>query len=270
MHKIEFLLLIIPVLIVFPYLILYRFQGKKDVLHLDLVQFLYNFVFTPLAFIWLKTIFYTLLSSNPAHELSSNQLFLADSLFSLVMFYLYAFFTMHSLTKTFHLKNFDPLYNLFYHSEYIHLWLSHIVMFLGPMLLITVLAITNLFFPLVFNFSQSGFYLTLFLALILGIATYFVLLISEPLQQKRLTLSRLIKLGIGIFFSAHLVAYLLAEPIIGTSYLFYWCSLMFFAGAFITSVLDYRSKKTKVFFQSIISKIKHRNWGNNIQLFADK
>lgn len=270
MLKPELILFVIPVIVVFAVLFLYRFQGKKYILNFDLVQFLYNFVFAPLVFVWIKSIFFVILTTSPDLILSVKQVFFADTLFSLVFLYIYAFFSMHSLTKTFHLKNFDPLYDLFYDSEYIHLWLSHIVLFLGTMLILTILAIANLFAPFTLVISSSIFSLVLFVAFLLGVGFYLVLLISEPLQQKRLTLSRLVKLGIGVAFSAHLIGYYFGLPNISSAYLFYWSSVLFFAGAFILAFLDYRFNKISNTLDSFVSHIKYQGWGENIQLFNKK
>jgi len=268
--KVEFFLLLIPVFAMFPFLILYRFQGKKNIFSFDLVQFLYNFIFTPLIFIWLKTVLYATLVSSELYHLTSKQLFLADSVFSLVMLYVYAFYTMHFLTKTFRLKNADPLYNLFTHSEYIHLWLSHIVMFAGTLLIFTALSLVNLFFPLKLFFSTPLFFLILLVGFVLGLAFYFVILISAVEQKKRLTLTRLVKLIVGLCFSVQLLGYFLFDPNLESKHVVYWGFLMFFTGIVLLTALDYRSSKTKKFLRIIFDKMKHQHWGENILSFNHK
>jgi len=268
--KPELILFVIPVIVVFSVLILYRFQGKKYVLNFDLVQFLYNFVFAPLVFVWIKTIFFVILTTSPDLFLSDKQVFFADTLFSLIFLYIYAFFSMHSLTKTFHLKNFDPLYDIFHDSEYMHLWLSHVVLFMGGMLILTILALANLFAPFNFSLSPFTFIIAMLGSFLVGIGFYLVLLISEPLQQKRLTLSRLVKLGIGIFFSTHLIGYYFGSPTISAAYLFYWSSLSYFGGAFVFAFLDYKFSSISNALDKLIGYVKYQRWGENIQLFNKK
>jgi uncharacterized membrane protein YcaP (DUF421 family) len=50
------------VFILFPFilmaigLLIFKFNGKKDLMKMDVVQFFYAFVLTPTIFIWLKTV----------------------------------------------------------------------------------------------------------------------------------------------------------------------------------------------------------------------
>ncbi|MCA9370211.1 hypothetical protein KC686_03570, partial [Candidatus Woesebacteria bacterium] len=131
--KLTIFLFAIPILSSLSGLLLYRFIGKKQLFKLDSIQFLYAFVLAPLLFVWAKTFFYTLVSTqNLGIALSSNDVFILDTVFSTFLLFIYAFVVMHSLTKTFNVRmKDDPLYNIFHHSEYFHLWLTHLAMFGG-------------------------------------------------------------------------------------------------------------------------------------------
>ena len=134
-----FLLLVLPVIGTLVGLVFYRFQGKKDLLKIDIVQFYYTFILSPIVFVWLKTMIFVLLQAN-THNLSMKEIYSIDTAFSVVFLLIFAFVAMHSVTKTFHLKEKDPLYNFFFDSEYIHLWLSHLAMAFGAVSIFTAIS----------------------------------------------------------------------------------------------------------------------------------
>ncbi|EKD43989.1 MAG: hypothetical protein ACD_72C00045G0003, partial [uncultured bacterium] len=51
----KILLIIIPLLSLLASLGLYRYNGKKEILRFDLVQFFYAFILMPMIYIWFKS-----------------------------------------------------------------------------------------------------------------------------------------------------------------------------------------------------------------------
>ena len=257
-------LILLPIITLFAGIFIYKFQGKKDLLHLDLVQFIYTFILAPLLFIWFKTFFFLLL--NTSARLSDQWLFILDTAFTMLLFYLYAFIVMHSLTKTFRLKSVDPLYDFFYHNEYIHLWLSHLVMTLGGITLFVALAVLNLFLPQSIDFSRSILIILLGLAFILGIVGYLVVMLADPKQKARLSFTRIAKLAMGAGFLILVSGFFIFTPDFNANYLIYWFILTFFAGMVTIGAFSYKSPRLQERINIWVDKLTHFDWGNNIEV----
>ncbi len=257
-------LVLLPIVILASGLFIYKFQGKKDLLHLDLVQFIYTFILAPLLFIWFKTFFFLMLKANGG--LNQQWLFILDTTVTVVLFYLYAFIVMHSLTKTFRLKSIDPLYDLFYHNEYIHLWLSHLVMVLGSITLLVLLGFLNLFLPQ--NISMSYGWLTMILvgSFGLGFLGYLAVMLADPKQKARLSFTRISKLAMGVGFLILVSGFFIFTPSFQASYILYWLVLTFFAGMTTLGMFSYRSQRVKNRVDAWIKRLVHFDWGKNHQV----
>lgn len=260
-------LYLIPVFAVISAVLMYRLNGKREFLKIDLVQFFYAFVLAPLLFVWLKTFLYFLLRVEVNFSLSSVQLFLLDTTFSLFFIYVFAFVVIHSITKSFNLKRVrDPLYNIFEHSEFFHLWLTHLIMYIGGMVLISGLSLFNIWFPLDIELSQVSFYIFNAASLIAGFFIFMIIWLSDP-KQDQANFMRLMKLSFGFFFLVHIVVYFVFNPAFSPEFGLYWGSLNIFTALVLCSLFAYRSERAQTFFEKMSDFFKHRGWGKNVQLF---
>jgi len=266
--KLVLLLFLLPIVVLSSGIFVYKFQGKKDLLHLDLVQFFYTFILAPLLFVWFKIFFFSLMQTGGVSNFEI--LFIADTIFSLIMLYIYAFVVMHSLTKTFRLKSIDPLYNLFYHSEYIHLWLSHLVMGIGGMGLLVILALFNLILPGPFQLTQSEFWLSLSVSFLLGILGFLAIMMADPKQKVHVSYMRLMKMIMGASFLVLSLGYFIIGPNLKANYIVYWLILLFFTGMIVTGLFSYKSTRARSKLNSLLGKLVHFDWGNNIEVIKSK
>ncbi len=264
----SFLLYIIPVLAFLSALFLYRYNGDYQLLKLDLVQFFYTFVVAPLFFVWAKTFVFYLLRSELTFSLSQGQMFAIDTTFSLLVFYLYAFFVMHALTKSVRLMvERDPLFDVFNHSEYIHLWLTHLVMIMGGMLLFVTMALINVFFPVPWQMAHTMFYLVCVGGFITGCVVYVAIWLTDPRQTGRHYM-RLMKLAVGICFSIVAGSYFIFNPNFSPQYGLFWFVLMLFTAMLMLSFFTYRSKRIRSLVDRLSEKGKDTDqWGINPQFF---
>ena|SRR3989344_6001029 len=248
------LLLVVPVGAYVAVLFLYRHTGKKELLRFDLVQFAYAFVVLPIFFIWLKSFVYFLFRSELGVKLSTGQLFTLDTVFSTLFLYIYAFVVIHSVTKTFNLKHYrDPLYDLFAHSEYYHVWLSHVVILVGAMAGVSLLSLVNLLVPFSVVASKVVMVAVVGAGLVTGALVFVGVWLTDPDQAQYM---RLMKLSFGVFFMVHALMYFVFDPKFRAEYFMFWFLLMVFAGATVFSVMFERSKKAL----SWTEKLKHLLW----------
>lgn len=257
-------LLLIPLLTILSALSIYHHNGKRQFMSFDLVQFLYAFILSPLMFIWLKSFLFFLLRSELGIKLSVNQLFIFDSVFSLLFIYLYAFIVIHSLTKSFKIRwQKDPLYDIFLHSEYFHLWLSHIGMFTGAILLTALLGITNLFVPLLLPYTKNFLYGMVGVGIVLGVSAFVSLWLSNPLQGHFM---RWIKVLFGISFLVHVLCYFLFDPSFSVTKAFYWMTFVGFTTTVLCSLFIHKSARAL----RMMNRLKDYKWGMNIDVLSKK
>ena len=99
------LLVLVPIFTTIFGMLLYRFQnGSKEIFRLDFVQFIYLFIMTPTLFVWLKTFLFYLLRNELEYSLSINELFVIDTIFTVIAVFVISAVAIHSLTKTFWIK----------------------------------------------------------------------------------------------------------------------------------------------------------------------
>lgn len=262
-------LYLIPVLAIISAIFVYRLNGRREFLKLDLVQFFYAFILSPVLFVWFKTFLYSLLKVEVNISLSAGQLFLMDTIFSTFFMYVFAFVVIHSLTKSFNLKRtVDPLHDIFEHSEFFHLWLTHLIMYVGGMIILSILATVNIWFPLVVDINQTGFYFLYMTGFISGFLMFMIVWLSDPKQEKA-NFMRVMKLSFGFFFLVHVVLYFVFNPPFSPDLGLYWWSLNAFTALVICSLFSYKSERALSFFERFSGFFKHSKWGNNIQLFAE-
>lgn len=241
-------LVILPTFMVASAYIMYRFTGRRQIMKMDLVQFFYAFVVSPVMFLWIKSFLYFLVRHELNLSLSVGEWFVVDAIFSLLFLYIYAFVVIHSLTKTFHLKyQTDPLYDLFAHSEFFHMDMTHSVIFLGGMLVVTFISLLNLAIPLLTTLpNYPGLYSLSLVSVIAGIVGYIGVWSYE---SSHLRFQRLMKLCFGIFFLVHMVAYFVVEPSWSLSYLFYWFAFGLFGTAVVLALFAERPEEESRFSQ---------------------
>ena len=259
-------LLFIPVITAIFGLLIYKFQDKKkEIFKLDLSQFVYLFIIAPTLFVWSKSFIFYILRSELQYSLSITDLFVIDTIFSVLGFIVLISISFHSLTKTFRLKrDRDPLFDLFHLSEYFHLWWTHIVMWLGAMLIITFISVVNVLVPFkIESYSKLQFYFVLFIGLLSGILLFVAVWNSDAKQNNYM---RLMKLLIGLFFVIHVAIYFIIDPGFNMLYMGYWYSFAMFLSAVLAGFTFERYDRPKRFRERFL----HFNWGNNINIFDKK
>ena len=247
-------------------LFLYRFQGRKDLIRLDIVQFCYLFIFAPFLFVWLKSFVYIQVRGELGLALTANEFFVIDTSVSVLALYLYGVIAMKALTKTLYLKrHIDPLADLFEHTEYIHLWFSHLVVFVGVASVLTFLAVLNLFIPLEVPNSILINIVMLLLGIAFGICWFIILLLSNP-KQEHYRLLKIVKLVYGVFFTLFIFSYFFISPSLTTSYSFYWFVFLIFATFVACGFSSYKSHRANNFLERVTDLFRDYSWGNNITL----
>ena len=248
---------------------MYRFIGRRQLLRLDFVQFFYMFVCAPLLFVWGKSFLFFLMRNEVDIRLSQTELFIVDTAFSLIALYIFAFVVIHSVTKTFNVRSSqDPLYDIFSHSEYFHLWLTHLVMYGGGMLLLTLIGLANVAFPLDTDMPNTWFYVTCVSGIFSGTIIFLGVWLSDPKQARNFM--RIMKLLYGIFFIIHVMVYFTFNPYFSPNYLLFWWSLLVFATTVSHSLFAYKSVRAKSFIERFSDRFKHGEWDFRIQLFSNK
>lgn len=218
-----------PVLIVCMGFIIRTFSGKRELLRMDMVQFFYAFVLTPAVIIWIKTVVFYILKKETGH-LNVDDIFIIDSALTLVSLYIFSFVVIHSLTKTFQIKmDKDPLFDIFNHSEYFHLWLSHMITYSGGLLLMLLLGLLNLFIPLTTMIGKTSLYIGLVMGILLGGLFYIAMYLYRVKEQRKF--DRVIKLQLYVHTSVILSSYFILKPDFSPTYFMFWCAALFFVSS---------------------------------------
>ena len=260
-------LYIIPILAVLSSVFLYQHSGKREFLKFDLVHFFYGFVIAPLVFVWLKTFLFVLLKGDLSRTFSSSQLFIFDTAFSVLCLYLFGFVIIHSLTASFNRKMVrDPLYDLFAHSEFFHLLLSHLVIYGGALVVLTILASINVFFPLQLTATRTEFYLLGGTAVVTGIFAFISAWLFDP-NQGGVNFMRVMKLLFGLCFIVHTAFYFTMQPAFAMSAGMFWWTFTFFTTLVICSLFAYKSERAHNLFEKWSIRFRFDNWGskNNLE-----
>ena len=262
-----FLLFLIPIAAFISSIILYRFNGKREFLRMDFVQFSYAFVYAPLLFVWMKSFLLLIMKNYLGTEVDFSTIFIIDTAFSVFFLYIYAFVVIHALTKSFNLKVYkDPLFDLFEHSEYYHLWLSHLVMFVGVMLIISVFSLANIFSPLDVQLDGYSFYAICALGGIAGAGAFLWFWLSDP-KQEEANFSRVIKLFFGFFFMIQVTAFYIFDVPFKPEYVVFWFGMFFFTTTVIFSFFAYKSERAQGILERVSVGFKHKGWEFKKQLF---
>lgn len=238
------LIILLPLLL-FISLYLYRFDGKRQLLRFDLIQFLYAFVVLPLVYLWFKTFIFLLLKNQVQTELSVNDLFIIDTVISLIFLFISSFVVIHSLTKSFNLqRQQDPLFDLYELSEYFHLTFSHFVIYGGGLLIMTLISTTNIFLPLAT--TSAGL---LYAALGLGVlAGCFSFMSVGNYRAATRSFRRIMKLFYSIGFIIHALIYFIFDPRFTPAYGLYWAVFSMFMTLVLLTLfvhIDWQPKEEK-------------------------
>ncbi len=256
-------LLTIPLLALVIGIYLSPHNGKKEILRFDFVQFAYAFILMPLLFFWGKSFLFFVVKENLRLGLSIPQWFFIDSLYSLLYLYLYSFVVIHSLTKSFEIKKSkDPLYDLFEHSEYFHMWLSHAVTYSGGIILLLFLASINIFYPLPISGSIFQFLVLLTLSVPVGFAIYMVMVMYQGTKGRFM---QLMKLMVGAATVVYVCEYFFLTPSFSIEYSVYWFSL--FASVITSGCVAFAeySQKASTTFEKIGKFLKLPSRGKKIR-----
>ncbi len=242
-------LVFFPVLSILIALILYQYNGQKQFFKFDFVQFVYAFIITPLIFIWLKTLLFYILQNELNIRVSPRELFIIDTVYSLVALFVFSFIVIHALTKSFELERLkNPNYDVFKHSEFFHLATSHFVIYSGAIILFTFLSFINVYFPLDGVNNIIGFYLLVVLGLIFGISCFGVIILSDWGNPRFI---KLMKILFIFFFIIHVALLFLVNPKMTTAYGIYWFVFSIFTGFVISIITIGRSKLAMGVFKKL-------------------
>ncbi len=242
------LLAIIPLAALLSGFFIYRRTGRRDFLKFDAVQFIYAFILAPLLFVWSKSFLFYLLRQELNVHISTTELFFFDTVFSVVAMYVYSFVVIHSLTKSFELKRYvDPLYDIFSHSEALHLWISHTALYVGAMSLFTVISLVNVVIPTPSGASKLFFYFALLFGLICGMFCYAGIWLSNFTSKD--IFMNIMKLVIAISFVLHCLAYFLADPHFNANYMVYWTIFMCYFAMSVCALIFERSERASGWFE---------------------
>ena len=215
-----------PLAVLLSAVLAYRFNGRREFIKFDLVQFFYAFITFPVMFVWLKTFLFMMLQKELGLILSISHIFAIDTAFSVVVMLIYASVVIHSLTKSFELKRErDPLYDLFRDSEFFHMWFTHIAVFGGGVLILTVFSLINLWIPFDVLSTKEMMFSVVGLGIIFGpvcFATVYLSVISPKFEQ-------LMKLLVAAAFILHALLFFWLDPQFRLAYGFYWFVFFLFA-----------------------------------------
>ncbi len=226
-----FLLFLVPVMALISSMLLYRHNGKREILRFDFVQFIYAFVIGPAIFLWMKFFVFFLLKKEIDFKLSVTDLFIIDGAVSLLFVYIISFVVIHSLTKTFSLKRTsDPLYDMFSHSEFFHFSFSHLAIYLGVMLFAVIISLLNVWIPLDIHYPKSIFYSLLGAGVLTGIGGFWSCWLYK---SPSFNFMRIMKLSFGLIFLLLLVVYFIGDLAFSIRYGMYW----FIFNAFLVATL---------------------------------
>lgn len=215
---------VLPLLIVISSVVMYHLNGKKEIFHMDMTQFLYTFIIGPVGFVWMKSLLFFLLRNELNLRLTLSEYLTIDTLFSVFFLFVYAFVVIHSLTKSFQLSTEkDDVFEFFAKSEFFHMDFSHYGIYLGIILLGVFLGLANLFFPfLIQPLSKLQFYWCLLGSGIFGLIAQAGMYLYRSNGRHFL---RLIKFFLGIAFLTLACGYILLEPNFNSQYIVYWSIL---------------------------------------------
>lgn len=187
---------------------IYRFSGKKEILQMDLVQFIYAFVIYPIGYIWLKNFIYILLRDEIGAKLTLGQWVTIDTGFTIVFMYFYAFGIIHALTKTFSLNlNRDPFYDMFDDSKYFHEFFSHVGMYVAVIVVVTILSLLNGIFPFSFENKKIVMDSLVGVAWFTGFLTYLGAFFFTDKGFQYSKYKRIMKLTFGLCFLVEVIFY---------------------------------------------------------------
>lgn len=240
------ILFVIPTLAILSGLYLYQHSGKKEILKFDLVQFVYAFVLAPIVYVWLKSFLFVSLVQELNLHLSVTDIFIADTVYTVIFLYVFAFIIIHSLTKSFSLKRSrDPFYDLFQTSEFFHMITSHVAFYVGGAILFTILAVINVFIPLTTTNNTTGFYASLILGILFGLIIFVALLLTDDdFERKYPRFEMFIELLLASLFILDVILYFYFRPAFNLGRIMYWANFMALGGFIVSSLLIERSEKT--------------------------
>lgn len=236
---------LVPFLALLSGLYLYQHTGKREILKFDLVQFVYAFVLTPIIYVWFKSFLFVFLVAELNLHLSVTDIFIADTGFTVIFLYFFAFQVIHSLTKSFELKRLrDPFYDIFQHSEFFHLITSHVVLYVVGILLVSIISTVNVFIP--FNVSNAGiwiFYSALTLGFLGGVVVHtWIMLTDDEFDVKYPRFEMFVELVYAIFFIYHIVLYFYFRPDFNLSKGLFWFIFAALGGFALSALLIERSQ----------------------------
>jgi hypothetical protein len=231
----KILLAIVPILALMAGMGLYRHDGRREILRFDLVHFFYAFVLLPVIYVWFKSFLFYFLEAQHAQTISPSAFLFWDSVYSIIFLFLYAFMVIHSLTKSFRLRQEkDPLYDLFEHSEYYHLWVTHTIIVIAAMVISLLLAALNAWLDLPWLITLWQFYGILMAGLFTAGLIFKVFLISDFGDWRFVKLMKLVS---GIFLILHVVIYAIFEPSFSGEKSMFWFQFSIFFGLSMVGLL---------------------------------
>lgn len=248
------LLAVVPLAAIVSAFLIYRHNGKRDFLKFDSVQFIYAFLIAPLLYIWSKSFLYYLLRQEIDIHLSVDEIFVIDTTYSVLYLFIYAFIVIHSLTKSFELKRYvDPLYDVFSHSEALHLWISHTGLYVGALTLFVVISLVNVLVPAPVMTSRLFFYGVLGFGLLAGVVGFGAIWLSNFTDTN--IFLKILKVVIALYFGGHVGAYFVFDPAFNATHLMYWATFMAYLAMVLCSYVFERSERAAGWFERFHHKV---------------
>jgi hypothetical protein len=136
-------------------------------------------------------------------------------------------------------------------------------MFAGVIALSTALSLVNVFIPLPIEAGKSTLFILLGGGVVLGVALFVGVWLSNPLQGNFM---RLMKLLFGVAFLIHVISYYLFDPNFSVINGFFWLNFMLFATTVFCSLLLQRSSRAN----TVVNRLKDYKWGLNIDVMSKK
>lgn len=240
-------LTIFPAVILATGALIYRQMGKKELMKIDLVQFTYAFIISPMIIVWIKTVVF--LNLTEASGISDPETkFIIDTVITILSLFVYAFLVIHSLTKTFALKkDKDPLFDIFEHAEYFHLWLSHLIVYSGVLFFAFALGVANSFFPLPLLNRGIGLVVGIFLGVLLGFIFYYAMVTYKVEKPEKF--DKIMNLQIYIYTFLLTSSYIVFGPKYAPEYSVYWASAAFYLSSVGFSQILKRARRRQKLFK---------------------
>jgi hypothetical protein len=202
----------------------------------------------------MKTLIHQLLMGVP--DLGQRTSFAIDTLFTVLFLYLAIVKTVHGITKSFSLKvKKEPEFDIFQVSEYLHMWWSHLAMYILGFVILLFISVINLLYPFAeVDFTKNGFLIFLLIGQFLGLVIFFGVVNTK---LKSGNFQSFMKILFALCSTVQALLYIFYRPAFSAVYLGYW----FVSSTFLATVWCSLAFERNKFLRQIHAKFVPKNWG---------